>query len=74
MIHNFQKRWVFTWNADSRDQIVEVNKLEELRNGIAKEEVFQKERVEKTGRIYYQGRFELKGSRIGKKQFLKIFG
>ena len=27
MIHNFQKRWVFTWNADLSDQIIEVNKL-----------------------------------------------
>lgn len=73
MIHNFQKRWVFTWNADLSDQIIEVNKLEELLNEIAKEGVFQKERGEKTNRIHYQGRFELKGPRIGKKQLLKIF-
>lgn len=35
--------------------------------------MFQIEKGEKTARRHYQGRFELKGPRIGKKQLLKIF-
>jgi hypothetical protein len=73
MIHNFQKRWVFTWNADDCDKLVDRKNLEELLNEIAKEGVFQKERGEKTNRLHIQGRFELKGPRTGKKQLLKMF-
>ena len=73
MIHNFQKRWVFTWNADESDRLVDCQSLQNLLNEIAKEGVFQKERGDKTGRLHYQGRFELKGPRTGKKQLLKIF-
>ena len=37
--------------------------------------VFFKVREEKkNARIHYQGKFELKGSRTGKKQLLKMFG
>lgn len=60
-------------NGDDRDQLVDHKNLKELLNGIAKEGVFQKERGEKTNRLHIQGRFELKGPRIGKKQLLKIF-
>jgi hypothetical protein len=35
--------------------------------------VFHLERSKKTGRSDYQGHFELRGPRIGKKQLLKIF-
>lgn len=47
MIHNFQKRWVFTWNADESDQLVNHQNLENLRNEIAKEGVFQLEKGKK---------------------------
>lgn len=73
MIHNFQKRWVFTWNADESDPLVNYQSLENLLNELAKEGVFQLEKGKKTGRRHYQGRFELRGPRIGKKQLLKIF-
>jgi len=73
MIHNYQKRWVFTWNADEYDRLVNQQELEKFLNSIVKEGVFQLEKGEKTGRLHYQGRFELKGPRTGKKQLLKIF-
>ena len=73
MAHYYQKRWVFTWNADDRGQLVDHRKLEELLNEIAREGVFQKERGEKTNRLHLQGRFEIRGPRTGKKQLLKIF-
>ena len=37
MAHNYQKRWVFTWNADENDRIVDSKKLQELLNEIAEE-------------------------------------
>lgn len=73
MAHNYQKRWVFTWNADESGRIVDPKKLQELLNEIGEEGVFQKERGKKTKRLHIQGRFKLKGPRIGKRQLLKIF-
>ena len=73
MIHNYQKRWVFTWNADEYDRLVNQQELEKFLNSIVKEGMFQLERGKKTGRRHYQGRFELKGPRTGKKQLLKLF-
>lgn len=74
MAHNYQKRWVFTWNADDDDQLVDYHKLQNLLNEISKQGVFQSERGKKSARIHYQGRFELKGSHTGKTQLLKMFG
>ena len=34
MAHNYQKYWVFTWDADERDLLVDFHKLEELLNKI----------------------------------------
>ena len=65
MVHNYQKRWAFTWNADEYDRLVNQQELEKFLNSIVKEGVFQLERGKKTGRRHYQGRFELKGSRTG---------
>lgn len=73
MAHQYQKRWVFTWNANENDQLIDFNNLKNLLQEIAQEGVFQKERGEKTNRLHYQGRFELKGPRTGKKQLLKLF-
>ena len=73
MAHNYQKRWVFTWNADENDRLVDHQKLENFMNSIVKEGVFQLEKGKQTGRRHYQGRFELKGPRTGKKQLLKQF-
>ena len=67
MIHNFQKRWVFTWNAEESGHFVDCLNLQNLLNEITKEVVFQKEKGSETCRLHYQGRFELKGPRIGKK-------
>ena len=64
---------MFTWNADDDDQLVDCHKLQNLLNEISKQGVFQSERGKKNARIHYQGRFELKGSRTGKKQLLKMF-
>lgn len=61
MAHNYQKRWIFTWNGNESDVLVDVKKLQDLLNGIVEEGVFQKERGEKTGRLHIQGRFKLRG-------------
>ena len=59
MAHYYQKRWVFTWDADENGMLVDVKKLQALLNNIAKEGVFQKKRSEKTRRLHIQGCFEL---------------
>jgi len=74
MAHYYQKKWVFTWNANDDGQLVDCHKLQNLLNEISKQGVFQSERGKKNARMHYQGRFELKGSRTGKKQLLKMFG
>ena len=53
MPHNYQKWWVFTWNANDNDQLVDHENLENLLNEIAKEGVFQKERGKNTDRLHY---------------------
>lgn len=73
MAHNYQKRWVFTWNADENDRLIGHQELQNFMNSIVKEGVFQLEKGKETGRRHYQGRFELKGPRTGKKQLLKQF-
>jgi hypothetical protein len=73
MVHNYQKRWVFTWNADVSGGLPNRANLIELLDDIAAKGVFQRERGLKTDRPHYQGRFELKGSRLGKKRLLEIF-
>lgn len=73
MAHNYQKRWVFTWNADSLSGLPNRQNLIELLDRIAVEGVFQRERGLKTDRLHYQGRFVLKGNRLGKKRLLEIF-
>lgn len=73
MAHYYQKKWVFTWNMDESERLVDEKNLQNLLNEIVEEGVFQKERGEKTGRLHMQGRFKLKGPRTGKKQLLKKF-
>mgnify|MGYP001803246097 CR=1 FL=1 len=66
MAHNYQKRWVFTWNADENDKLIDHRVLEKFLNSIVKEGVFQLERGKETGRRHFQGRLEVRGPRIGK--------
>ena len=73
MAHNYQKRWVFTWNASDEGQLVDPQKLVQFLNKIVDSGVFQKERGLETSRLHYQGRFELKGPRIGKRKLLTLF-
>ena len=44
MAHYYQKKWVFTWNADLSGFLVKTGELENLLNEIAEEGVFQIER------------------------------
>ena len=48
MAHNYQKRWVFTWNADENDKLIDHRELENLMNTIVQERVFQLEKGEQT--------------------------
>ena len=73
MAHNYQKRWVFTWNSNDLGQLPDEKKLISFLNEIASEGVFQTEAGLKTGRLHFQGRFNLKGSRLGKKRLLELF-
>jgi len=73
MAHHYQKRWVFTWNSDDLWGLPNQQNLVDKLNEIAVKGVFQCERGLKTGRLHYQGRFELKGTRLGKKRLLEIF-
>lgn len=47
MVHNYQKRWLFTWNIDENGPLVDEKKLQNLLNEIVEEGVFQKERGKK---------------------------
>ena len=73
MPHYYQKKWVFTWNADNDGNLVRHKDLETFLNKITKSGVFQKEKGKNSSRLHYQGRFELKGPRTGKKQLLSLF-
>ena len=73
MAHNYQKRWVFTWNASTEGQLVDPQKLISFLNETVESGVFQKEQGLETNRLHYQGRFELKGPRIGKRKLLTMF-
>lgn len=73
MAHHYQKRWVFTWNANEKKELPDKDKLKNLLDEVAREGVFQQEVGCKTARPHYQGRFVLKGSRLGKKRLLEIF-
>lgn len=73
MAHNFQKKWVFTWNLDSNERIPTPEELQLFLSSIVTKGVFQQERGLTTERLHYQGRFELKGPRIGKVKLLSYF-
>lgn len=73
MVHHYQKRWVFTWNADQNASLPDCKQLTSYLDSIAVEGVFQLERGLKTARLHYQGRFNLKGSRQGKRRLLELF-
>lgn len=73
MVHHYQKKWVFTWNADNEGNLPRVENLRQELDKLTVEGVFQTERGLETGRLHYQGRFILKGSRQGKKRLLELF-
>ena len=52
MAHNYQKRWVFIWNADENDKLIDSRELENLMNKIVKEGVFQLEKRKRVEREY----------------------
>lgn len=73
MAHNYQKRWVFTWNFDEDHGLPSATVIREKLDDIASEGVFQLEKGELSGRHHYQGRFVLRGPRMGKRALLKLF-
>ena len=73
MAHNYQKKWVFTWNANNFGDLPDRNKLSVFLDALTVEGVFQLEQGLKTARLHYQGRFVLKGPRLGKKRLLELF-
>ena len=73
MAYHYQKRWVFTWNADNEGQLIDPQQLMNFLNEVVEEGVFQQERGLKTGRLHFQGRFCVKGPRIGKRKLLEMF-
>jgi hypothetical protein len=73
MAHKYQKRWVFTWNFDEDHGLPPAYVIQTKLDDIASEAVFQLEKGEQAGRHHYQGRFVLKGPRMGKRALLKLF-
>ena len=73
MTHHYQKKWVFTWNLDSNEHIPTPEQLQNYLSSLTTEGVFQLERGLTTERLHYQGRFVLKGPRIGKQKLLSYF-
>ena len=54
-------------------ELIDPQQLVQFLNKIVESGVFQKERGVETSRLHYQGRFELKGPRIGKRKLLRMF-
>lgn len=73
MAHKFQKKWVFTWNLGFDERVPTPEELQLFLSSISEKGVFQLERGLTTERLHYQGRFELKGPRIGKMKLLSYF-
>lgn len=73
MAHHLQKRWVFTWNFDDEHGLPPAYVVSKILNEISEQAVFQLEKGEQAGRHHYQGRFTLKGPRLGKRALLKLF-
>lgn len=73
MNHHYQKKWVFTWNLGFNEHVPTPEELQLFLSSIAVKGVFQQERGLTTERLHYQGRFELKGPRIGKMKLLSYF-
>jgi len=73
MAHHYQKRWVFTWNDCGNDDVPCPQQLSQFLDSLCEEGVYQVESGHKTNNHHYQGRFVLKGPRIGKKKLLSIF-
>lgn len=57
---NKYRNWVFTWNADSNDELPEVSKLDTFLKDDFELYVFQKEKGEETCRDHIQGCFRTK--------------
>ena len=53
MAHNYQKRWVFIWNASTEGQLVDPQKLISFLNETVESGVFQKEQGLETNRLHY---------------------
>ena len=73
MAHHYQKKWVFTWNANKENKIISSFELQCILNEFVSEAVFQLEKGKETGRLHYQGRLVLKGPRQGKAKVLELF-
>lgn len=73
MVHHLQKRWVFTWNNTENPKVPTPTQLIKFLDRIADEGVFQLELGKRTKNLHYQGRFVLKGPRIGKRKLLDLF-
>ena len=61
MTHHYQKRWVFTLNADEKKELPDKEKLKAFLDQIADYRQFQEELGEKKGNLHYQGYLELSG-------------
>jgi len=73
MAHTNQKRWVFTWNDVRNPSVPTATQLRKFLDSISEEGVFQMEMGKRTKNLHYQGRFVLKGPRIGKRKLLDLF-
>jgi len=73
MAHKFQKKWVFTWNLGFNEDVPTPEELQLFLSSISEKGVFQQEKGLETGRLHYQGRFVLRGPRIGKNKLLSYF-
>ena len=73
MAHHYQKKWVFAWNANNSGDLPDRKKLSVMLDALTVEGVFQLEQGLKTARLHYQGRFKLRGARLGKKRLLELF-
>ena len=71
MANRLQKKWVFTLNQLDDEKLPSLDSLQESLNEICQNGVFGLETAPTTGRLHYQGRLVVRGTRISKKLLLE---
>ena len=74
MVYANTKYWQFTWDTNVlQKKLPTIDRLKSFLDSIAEEAIFQEEKGSISGKIHYQGHFNLIGSRKPQKDVLQLF-